>query len=215
MTFDLRKVWYISMASLFPNLYTHRQVAGTAAKPCEICSKPSTSVLLASGNKDFFYVCSIHLKDKGFCRPSQNENSVTAQNNQELNDEILRLKLKYDEKKNKKKTEDRKEQENKEQTTEKVDLKGSDPKSTDQVVSYHPTLFILDILASSSHSNTNDLKKKVLSPVSSVEGTKDFVLLDIFYQQRINKKRHIDILKQRNERILNPNLFPQVPKNTP
>ncbi|RKF64690.1 UPF0589 protein C32H8.01c [Golovinomyces cichoracearum] len=182
-------VWHISMASPFPNLYTHRQVASTAAKPCEICSKPSTSVLLASGNKDFFYVCSVHLKDKGFCRPFQKQNSVTAQKNQALNNEILRLKLEYDQKKDKKQTEDRKEQETKEKITEKIDLKGTEQKSTD--------------------------KKKDLSSVSSVEETKDFVLLDIFYQQRINKKRHIEILKQRNERLLNPNLFPEVPKNTP
>lgn len=33
------------MAS-FPNVYTHRKVAETASKRCEICFKPSTSVLV-------------------------------------------------------------------------------------------------------------------------------------------------------------------------
>lgn len=35
----------------FPNVYTHRKVADTAAKGCEICFKASTSVLVASENK--------------------------------------------------------------------------------------------------------------------------------------------------------------------
>lgn len=38
------------MAS-FPNVYTHRKVADTASKSCEICYKPSTSVLVTPENK--------------------------------------------------------------------------------------------------------------------------------------------------------------------
>jgi hypothetical protein len=38
------------MAS-FPNVYTHRKVADTASKTCEICFKPSTSVLVTPENK--------------------------------------------------------------------------------------------------------------------------------------------------------------------
>jgi hypothetical protein len=38
------------MAS-FPNVYTHRKVADTASKACEICYKPSASVLVAPENK--------------------------------------------------------------------------------------------------------------------------------------------------------------------
>jgi hypothetical protein len=38
------------MAS-FPNVYTHRKVADTASKACEICFKPSTSVLVTPENK--------------------------------------------------------------------------------------------------------------------------------------------------------------------
>ena len=38
------------MAS-FPNIYTHRKVADTASKACEICFKPSTSVLVTPENK--------------------------------------------------------------------------------------------------------------------------------------------------------------------
>lgn len=38
------------MAS-FPNIYTHRKVADTAAKPCTICYKPSSSVMVTAENK--------------------------------------------------------------------------------------------------------------------------------------------------------------------
>ena len=40
----------VKMAS-FQNIYTHRKVADTASKACEICYKPSTSVLVAPDNK--------------------------------------------------------------------------------------------------------------------------------------------------------------------
>lgn len=39
-----------NMAS-FPNIWTHRKVAETASKPCEICYKPSASVLITPENK--------------------------------------------------------------------------------------------------------------------------------------------------------------------
>ncbi|KAI6708121.1 hypothetical protein JHW43_009355 [Diplocarpon mali] len=71
------------MASL-ANIYTHRKVADTAAKACEICYKPSTSVLVAPENKDFFYVCPAHLKDKGFCNAIIDEVAVAAKKKKEM-----------------------------------------------------------------------------------------------------------------------------------
>jgi hypothetical protein len=41
---------HLAMAS-FPNIYTHRKVADTASKACEVCYKPSTSVLVTTENK--------------------------------------------------------------------------------------------------------------------------------------------------------------------
>ena len=35
----------------FPNVYTHRKVADTSSKPCDICYKASTSVLVVPDNK--------------------------------------------------------------------------------------------------------------------------------------------------------------------
>jgi hypothetical protein len=42
---------YIVMTTPFPNLYTHRKVADTAAKTCDICYKSSTSVLITPDQK--------------------------------------------------------------------------------------------------------------------------------------------------------------------
>jgi hypothetical protein len=38
-------------AMAFPNVYTHRKVADTKAKSCDICYKLSTSVLITADNK--------------------------------------------------------------------------------------------------------------------------------------------------------------------
>ncbi|KAK2934852.1 VPS4-associated protein 1 [Fusarium oxysporum f. sp. vasinfectum] len=40
------------MATTFPNIYTLRKVAETAAKACDICYKSSTSVLITPDQKD-------------------------------------------------------------------------------------------------------------------------------------------------------------------
>lgn len=39
------------MSAPFPNIYTHRKVAETAAKSCDICYKPSSSVLITPDKK--------------------------------------------------------------------------------------------------------------------------------------------------------------------
>ncbi|KHJ32635.1 putative fungal protein [Erysiphe necator] len=173
------------MAS-FPNIYTHRKVAETAAKSCEICFKPSTSVLLASGHKDFFYVCQVHLKDKKFCKPLTVQINTATQKKWEIGDEIARLKKEYEVKQSMKNNKG----EDAPKLKEKVDLEIIDDKSSN--------------------------KKKDSNPIT-VESNepKEFSLTNIFYQQRIEKKKNAEIAKQRSERFQNPNLFPKVPKNLP
>lgn len=39
------------MSAQFPNLYTHRKVAETSSKACDICYKPTTSVLITHDKK--------------------------------------------------------------------------------------------------------------------------------------------------------------------
>lgn len=47
----------------FQNIYTHRKVADTSSKACEICYKPSTSVLVAPENKVNKMLCSFLVRD--------------------------------------------------------------------------------------------------------------------------------------------------------
>lgn len=42
-----------------------------------------------------------------------------------------------------------------------------------------------------------------------------FALKKAFYQQRLDKKRNAEIVKRSRERLQNPSLFPQVPKDIP
>ncbi|OBA19510.1 DUF1742-domain-containing protein [Metschnikowia bicuspidata var. bicuspidata NRRL YB-4993] len=53
----------------FPNEYRCRLVADSDSKPCTICFKPTSTVLLASNKADHFYVCPMHMKDKSFASP--------------------------------------------------------------------------------------------------------------------------------------------------
>lgn len=124
----------------FPNIYTHRKVADTASKPCDICFKPSTSVLvvpdnkvhslpkhfdtIANDKKDFFFVCPGHLKDKGFCTPIIDEAAVAAKKKKEMEDEVERVKKEFEEKQKKKKE--------KEKSKEKDKDKGKDKKDEDK-----------------------------------------------------------------------------------
>lgn len=43
--------WLSTMAAPFPNLYTLRKVAESAAKGCDVCYKPSSSVLITPDKK--------------------------------------------------------------------------------------------------------------------------------------------------------------------
>lgn len=51
----------------FPNEYQKRLVSESDSKACNVCYKPTCTVLLASNQVDFFYVCPSHLKDVSFC----------------------------------------------------------------------------------------------------------------------------------------------------
>ncbi|KAI3402330.2 hypothetical protein KGF56_004900 [Candida oxycetoniae] len=53
----------------FPNKYTLRLVSPTDSKPCLICYKPTTSVLISENQVDFFYTCNAHLLDTQFTDP--------------------------------------------------------------------------------------------------------------------------------------------------
>jgi len=39
----------VACGMAFPNVYTHRKVADAASKGCDVCYRPTTSVLLSEG----------------------------------------------------------------------------------------------------------------------------------------------------------------------
>ncbi|KAG9242609.1 VPS4-associated protein 1 [Calycina marina] len=171
------------MAS-FPNVYTHRKVSETSSKACEICYKPSTSVLVTPENKDFFYVCAGHLKDRVFCTPIIDEAAVAAKKKKAMEAEVERVKLEFEEKQKKQKEKEKEKGKDKEKNEK--DAKAEDKKKLEEV----------------------EAEAIVVEDEPRV-----FVLKKAFYQQRINKKRQAEVARRNRERLQNPNLFPQVPKN--
>jgi len=90
----------------FPNIWHHRRVADASAKPCDVCYKPSSSVLLNPHNKDFFYICPIHLKDGSFCTPIVDAEIEAARKREEvIAREIEKVKNEYEQKQRKKEKE--------------------------------------------------------------------------------------------------------------
>ncbi|KAK3312708.1 VPS4-associated protein 1 [Apodospora peruviana] len=187
----------------FRNEYAHRKVAETSAKSCEICFKPSTSVLITADNKDFFYVCPSHLKDPGFCTPKIDQAAIEARKKKELEEEIERVKKEYEEKKKKKEEKEKKDKDKKDKDKKKDDKekKEDDKKDDDKAESKEEV--------------------KTPPPVEDEE-PRVFELKATFYQGRLKKKRDAEIAKRqaeiskRNwERLQDPSLFPSVPKKLP
>ncbi|ERS99191.1 hypothetical protein HMPREF1624_04388 [Sporothrix schenckii ATCC 58251] len=121
----------------FPNVYTHRKVAEGSAKGCEICYKPSTSVLITPENKDFFYICPSHLKDRGFCTPIVDKAAEEAKKKKaaeekeaEIKAEMERVKKEYEEKQKKKK--DKKGKKDEKDKEDKEDKKDGKEKEKDE-----------------------------------------------------------------------------------
>ncbi|KAI1754898.1 DUF1742-domain-containing protein [Xylaria castorea] len=184
-----------------PNIWHHRKVADNSAKGCEICFKPTTSVLITPDKQDFFYVCPAHLKDRGFCSPIIDHDAVAAaKKKKEMDEEVERLKKEYEEKQRKKKEKDAEKEKDKEkdkdQEKDKKDSKGKDDEKDEK-----------------KEDSTSNAKDKSQPDVE--EEPRVFALQRTFHQQRIDRKRQAEIAKRNRERLSNPNFFPSVPKDLP
>ncbi|KAJ4265367.1 hypothetical protein NW762_004655 [Fusarium torreyae] len=183
------------MSTIFPNLYTHRKVAETAAKACDICYKSSTSVLITPDKKDFFFVCPVHLKDRYFCTPKIDEDAAKAKREKELEEEKERVKKEYEEKQKKKKEKEAKKDKDEK---EKDGDKGKDKDKKDE----------------DEKKDEDDKKKEEASHVPEEE-PRVFELKTTFYQQRLLKKRQAEAAKADRERASKPGYFPSVPSDAP
>ncbi|KAI1411187.1 DUF1742-domain-containing protein [Hypoxylon sp. FL1857] len=182
----------------FPNIWLHRKVAETSAKACEVCYKPSSSVLITPENKDFFYVCPSHLKDRGFCTPIVDQEAAAAKKKKETEEELERAKKEYEEKQRKKKEKESKSGKDSEKTKdeEEKDSKKTDKKDEPNV-------------------DAKDKAGDDKTPPKTEDEPRVFSLQRTFYQQRLDKKRQAEMAKRNRERLNNPNFFPSVPKDLP
>ncbi|KAL2158716.1 hypothetical protein VTH06DRAFT_4198 [Thermothelomyces fergusii] len=190
----------------FPNVYTHRKVAETKAKSCDICYKLSSSVLITPDNKDWFYICPAHLKDPGFCTPKIDQAAIEARKKRELEEEIERLKKEYEEKqKQKKNKEKRKEDEAKAEEDKSDGDKSKGDDKADRTKQQQKALEKTEPAKSSAST----------SPLAEEEEPRVFELKSTFYNRRLNKKRQAEIARRNFEAMQDPNFFPSVPKGLP
>ena len=82
------------------NRYHRRRVAESASKPCLVCYKSSSTVLITPDNADFFFTCAGHLDDKGFAEPVQEVEPSSSEKNftEDLEKEIELVKKEHEEK---------------------------------------------------------------------------------------------------------------------
>ncbi|CAK7220155.1 hypothetical protein SBRCBS47491_004093 [Sporothrix bragantina] len=181
------------MAS-FPNVYTHRKVAEGSAKGCDVCYKPTTSVLITPENKVS--------RERTFCTPIVDKAAEEAKKKKaeeekeaKMKEEIERVKKEYEEKQKKKKE---KKDEEKEAEKDKDKEKEKDKKDD---------------------KDKDDKDKKKDEKDSETPAASDeprvFALQKFLYQQRLDKKRQAEIAKRNRERLTNPSFFPSVPKGLP
>ncbi|PHH88751.1 hypothetical protein CDD83_7096 [Cordyceps sp. RAO-2017] len=201
------------MSAPFPNLYTHRKVAESSAKACDICYKPSTSVLITPDKKDFFYVCPIHLKDRYFCSPKIDEDAVKAKREKELADEVEKVKKEYEERQRRKKEKESKGKDKDKDDKDKDD-KDKDKDSNDKAGGKEQD---------GPKDDKDDENRKQKEAKEAKEGAatpqeeepRVFELKSPFYQQRLQRKRQVEAARRDRERASQPNYFPSVPTDLP
>ncbi|KAG6087133.1 hypothetical protein E4U15_008297 [Claviceps sp. LM218 group G6] len=187
------------MSAPFPNLYAHRKVAETAAKACDICFKPSTSVLITADKKDYFYVCLTHLKDTYFCTPKIDEAAIKAKKEKALAEEIEKVKKEYQEKQQKKK----------EKEEAKTSGKGDKSPAKDEDEGK-------DSKTGSKESDATDGKSSVVEDtLRTQEEPRIFELKSTFYEQRLRRRRQAEAAKRDKERAAQVGNFPSVPSEPP
>ncbi|KAF6224019.1 hypothetical protein HO133_010593 [Letharia lupina] len=180
------------------NVWHLRRVAEASAKPCDICYKPTTSVLITPDNKDYFYICPGHLKDRGFCTPVIDEAELAAKRKkEEMDREIELIKKEYEDKMKRKKSKVKKGEDK-----DKDKEKGKDDESKDDV-------------DDEKAEKEKDAKIKAITnkePSSTADDIpRIYTLQKVFYQKRLDRIRNAELAKRNRERLKSPTLFPSVP----
>lgn len=93
--------------------------------------------------QDFFYVCPIHLKDRGFCSPIIDEEEIAAKKRkEEMDKEIEKVKQEYEEKMKREKQKSKDAKDGDDKGDKKKDEKAEKEKD-DKVSSRHAFLVLL------------------------------------------------------------------------
>ncbi|PLB54425.1 DUF1742-domain-containing protein [Aspergillus steynii IBT 23096] len=185
------------------NIWHLRRVADTAARACYICYKPSSSVLITPDNKDFFYVCPVHLKDRNFCSAIVDVEEQEVKRKKEAMDaEIEKVKREYEEKQRRKK------EKSKEKEKEKAADKEEDKKKDDQKSASEEK----DTKADEKERDDKiaSIQKSESTP-SADDSPRIFALHKNFYAMRLERLRNAEAAKRNRQRMQDPSFFPSVP----
>ncbi|ETN40249.1 uncharacterized protein HMPREF1541_04525 [Cyphellophora europaea CBS 101466] len=177
----------MSAQQALPNIWHQRAVAETAAKSCYICYKPTTAVLVTPDNKDFFYVCKTHLKDRGFASPIVDEKAEAEKRKKEaLDREIEKVKQEYEEKMKQKRAKKKAKDDDKDKKNDDDEARKAEKERDDKI-------------------------KALSADTVADDGPRIFALHRNFYQMRIERLRNIEVARRNQQRIKDPTFFPKAP----
>lgn len=199
----------------FPNEYQARQVKESDSKACTLCYKPTSTVLLAANNADFFYVCPTHLQDETFANP------IYPQAYKDLATEKTNLESKIS------RTKQKAELNKPYAWTKIMSAVGYSKSSTKQEP--EPSSKDNEVQAKDAGKETYESICKELKDLQNeLNGVKErltnylfkkYTLDEGIYRIRINNhnKARLKATQDRKmqEKLLNPSLFPSVPTQLP
>lgn len=192
------------------NLYHRRLVASTSQKPCFICYKATATVLITPDNRDFFYVCTGHLGDKGFATAVDDTAGGSVEDekkkkDEELQKEIEKVKEEYAErvKRRKEKKAGKDKDKDKDKDKKKEDENAKKEAEDEEVKDAKERDDKIAALKSSTETATASTNKKE---------PRIYTLNNRIYQMRVSKLAQAQQAKRRAEQLRTPGFFPSVPK---
>ncbi|KAK9462348.1 VPS4-associated protein 1 [Lipomyces oligophaga] len=192
----------------FKNIYHARHVAESSQKPCTICYKPTSVVLVSEdGKNDFFYTCQAHLLDKGFAVAVADAAGDAARKRQvELVAEIEKVKKDWEKRSKQKKSE--REAEKKKR---KEDDKGEKSESE------YEAQKTLDKRDKAEHKEQlSKLEQQMQEAKETAEKpARIYTLNKDMFMIRVNNWKNIQRAKRTAELLRKPGGLPSVPKGDP
>ncbi|RPA79261.1 DUF1742-domain-containing protein [Ascobolus immersus RN42] len=180
----------------YPNLYHVRKVADTASKPCYICYKPTSVVLITPCQKDFFYACKTHLADYGFATPK-----ISAEEAEKKRKEELEAKEREAIKKEFEERQKRKKEKEKENESDKDKDKEKDKKDKEK--------------EKEKNKKEDEKEEKPKTPEATTPKVDEYRIYSLhkdIYKMRLTRTTKIAQEKRIQELLRKPDAFPEVPK---